>query len=60
MTELIAVVTGKHLEQLLDAFIDVPYVRTLRVWVDPLDGGVKFKFDHGSWSPPFGDLEITE
>lgn len=27
-------------------------LRSIRVGIDPLDGGLKFSVDHGVWSPP--------
>lgn len=33
-------------------------LRSVRVGIDPLDNGVKFSVDHGTWSPPMrGKIE---
>jgi hypothetical protein len=48
----VVVLTGLDLLAVMGAFSTQP--RTVHVWMDPIDGGVKFKLDNGTWSPPFG------
>jgi hypothetical protein len=58
MTELIAVLTGKDLDAVKKALADTD-ARTVRFWIDLMDGGLKIKPDQHTWSIPHGDLEIT-
>ena len=60
--EPVVLVTGQELQHMLRAFAELAKnpPSALRVWIDPLDEAVKFKPGRRAWSPPFGQIEVTE
>lgn len=57
----VVAVAGLDLQFLLDRFQEVasrPYT-VVRVWIDPIDRAVKVKAGSGTWSPPFGEIEVS-
>lgn len=32
----------------------------IRLWIDPMDGGVKYAVAGQSWSPAYGSIELTD
>jgi hypothetical protein len=59
----VVAVTGRDLALLLNLFREIagrPYVPpVVRVWIDPIDRAVKVKAGSGTWSPPFGEIEVS-
>ena len=51
-TNHIVALTGNDLDDVIDAFSTHPTPRSVQVWLD--EGGVKFKFNQGTWSPALG------
>lgn len=47
--------TGDDLSAVIRAFNTDPRPHLIRIWLD--GGGVKFKFNQGTWSPPLGHHE---
>lgn len=42
----------RYFEMILDIEARKPGLRSVRVGIDPLDNGLKFSVDYGTWSPP--------
>jgi hypothetical protein len=59
----VVAVTGRELEMLLNLFKELatrPYVPpVVRMWIDPIDKAFKVKAGNGTWSPPFGEIEVS-
>jgi hypothetical protein len=48
----------KYFIMISDMAVRSGALRSIRVGIDPLDNGVKFSVDYGTWSPPMtGRLE---